>query len=340
MPQPIPPQERNLADPQPDQHRHRPTSSRLQLHAHRVRAQVFDDHTPTNTPAARSIGAIALDPTGNVQGAYNFLSLATGARISRHRWTELPIPDTTAIGGVEALALRDKMSLLHESGLVVVEWRHDQAIDDDAHDFDYAPPKRPTPIPILSPSPTMMPSTPPNLTILRRLLSMSHPLSRMRSKERSQTTSLTQRTTMTTTSTTTTPTVSTMQSTHTLIRTTPTSKPTSMTTRPRTRTFSTMRNQKLTTKSTMKTKERPNRRRATRITKERLITGETKKRKESTVESTTCATEQPQAPGGSATLSTNPAAPAKSYYPPVETLQARQFHQVPKMKGFASKNDE
>ena len=29
-------------------------------------AQVFDDHYPTNTPAARSIGAIALDPTGNV----------------------------------------------------------------------------------------------------------------------------------------------------------------------------------------------------------------------------------------------------------------------------------
>ena len=104
-------------------------------------AQVFDDHTPTNTPAARSIGAIALDPTGNVQGAYNFISLATGARISRHRWTELPIPDT-AIARVEALAIRDKMPLLQEHGLVV-EWRPDHAIDDDEYDFNYEPPKRP-----------------------------------------------------------------------------------------------------------------------------------------------------------------------------------------------------
>ena len=44
--------------------------------------QVFEDHDPTNTPRARSMGAIALDPTGNAQGDYNFLSLATGARIS------------------------------------------------------------------------------------------------------------------------------------------------------------------------------------------------------------------------------------------------------------------
>jgi hypothetical protein len=100
--------------------------------------QVFDDHEPTNTPEARSLGAIALDPTGNAQGAYNFLSLATGARMSRHRWTELPIPDTT-IARVEALAIRDGQPLIQERGLVV-EWRPDHPIDEAEYDLDYVPP--------------------------------------------------------------------------------------------------------------------------------------------------------------------------------------------------------
>ena len=52
--------------------------------------QVFEDNDPTNTPRARSLGAIALNPTGNAQGDYYFMSLATGAKISRHQWTELP----------------------------------------------------------------------------------------------------------------------------------------------------------------------------------------------------------------------------------------------------------
>jgi hypothetical protein len=54
--------------------------------------------------AVASLGAIALRPTGNAQGDYYFMSLSTGARISRHQWTILPIPDT-AIARVEALAL-------------------------------------------------------------------------------------------------------------------------------------------------------------------------------------------------------------------------------------------
>ena len=40
--------------------------------------QVFEDNNPTNTPRARSLGAIALNPTGNAQGDYYFMSLATG----------------------------------------------------------------------------------------------------------------------------------------------------------------------------------------------------------------------------------------------------------------------
>ncbi|KAI2499682.1 Reverse transcriptase (RNA-dependent DNA polymerase) [Fragilaria crotonensis] len=102
--------------------------------------QVFEDLDPTNTPRARSLGAIALNPTGNAQGDYYFMSLATGARLSRHRWIEVPIPDT-AIARVEALAIEDGQPLIQEAGLVV-EWRPDQPIDESEYDRDYVPPNQ------------------------------------------------------------------------------------------------------------------------------------------------------------------------------------------------------
>ena len=100
--------------------------------------QVFEDHDPSNTLRARTLGAIALTPTGNAQGDYFFLSLATGHKISRHNWTEIPMTDT-AIARVEALAEDEGQPLLQASGLVV-EWRHDQAIDPSEYDLDYVPP--------------------------------------------------------------------------------------------------------------------------------------------------------------------------------------------------------
>jgi hypothetical protein len=41
------------------------------------------------------------------------MSLASGARISRHQWTELPNPDT-AIARVEAIALQHGQPLVQE----------------------------------------------------------------------------------------------------------------------------------------------------------------------------------------------------------------------------------
>jgi hypothetical protein len=103
-------------------------------------AQVFEDHTPTNTPRARTLGAIALNPMGNAQGDYYFMSLATGHKISRHSWTELPLTET-AIARVEAIAFDEKRPLIQETGLVV-EWRHDQEIDESEYDRNYVPPER------------------------------------------------------------------------------------------------------------------------------------------------------------------------------------------------------
>jgi hypothetical protein len=74
-------------------------------------AQVFEDNDPTNTNKSRSVGSIALTATGNDSGDYYFMSLATGARISRHNWTELPITDT-AIARVEAIAANKGQPLI------------------------------------------------------------------------------------------------------------------------------------------------------------------------------------------------------------------------------------
>ena len=54
--------------------------------------QVHKEPTPTNSPAARTIGAITLGPTGNLKGGYKFLNLQTGKKITRRNWTHLPMP--------------------------------------------------------------------------------------------------------------------------------------------------------------------------------------------------------------------------------------------------------
>ena len=54
--------------------------------------QVHDEPSPTNSPTARTIGAITLGPTGNLQGGYKSLNLRTGKKITRRNWTYLPIP--------------------------------------------------------------------------------------------------------------------------------------------------------------------------------------------------------------------------------------------------------
>jgi len=52
--------------------------------------QVHESHD--NTMSTRTTGAIALRPTGNIQGGYFFLSLSTGKRLNRYAWTALPMP--------------------------------------------------------------------------------------------------------------------------------------------------------------------------------------------------------------------------------------------------------
>jgi hypothetical protein len=53
-------------------------------------AQTHEEHS--NDMEARTTGAICLGPSGNDQGGHYFMSLTTGRRLHRHRWTGLPLP--------------------------------------------------------------------------------------------------------------------------------------------------------------------------------------------------------------------------------------------------------
>eukprot|EP00178_Gracilaria_changii_P013526 TRINITY_DN381_c1_g1_i1.p1 TRINITY_DN381_c1_g1~~TRINITY_DN381_c1_g1_i1.p1 ORF type:complete len:1004 (-),score=118.29 TRINITY_DN381_c1_g1_i1:1292-3985(-) len=71
--------------------------------------QTHEEHD--NTLATRTIGAIALRPTGNTQGGHFFYSLMTGQRIVRNRWTEVPMP-ADVISRVERMAGNRAMNRL------------------------------------------------------------------------------------------------------------------------------------------------------------------------------------------------------------------------------------
>ena len=71
--------------------------------------EVHEENTPTNSMKLRGIPAICLGPTGNIQGTYSFLNLATGLVIKRRRFTELPAPDSV-IKRVATLAQKNGVS--------------------------------------------------------------------------------------------------------------------------------------------------------------------------------------------------------------------------------------
>jgi Reverse transcriptase (RNA-dependent DNA polymerase)/Zinc knuckle len=100
--------------------------------------QVHEDHDNSMTP--RTTGAIALRPTGNVQGGYYFYSLTTGRRINRNKWTTLPMPQDV-IDRVHNLARREYAN----SGIIFGN-RHNEALlldnyadDDSESDSSYCP---------------------------------------------------------------------------------------------------------------------------------------------------------------------------------------------------------
>ena len=100
--------------------------------------QTHEEHDNSLNPP--TIGALALRPTGNVQGGYFFFSLTTGKVINRMHWTTLPMP-TEVIARVERMARQE-----HAGTTLLFEDRDhneildlDQENDDDDSDSAYEP---------------------------------------------------------------------------------------------------------------------------------------------------------------------------------------------------------
>ena len=97
---------------------------------------MHEEHDNSLNP--RTIGALALRPTGNVQGGYFFFSLTTGKVISRMHRTAIPMPEEV-IARVERMAHQE-----HAGTTLLFEDRdHNEIIDpdheDDDDDGDYNP---------------------------------------------------------------------------------------------------------------------------------------------------------------------------------------------------------
>jgi Reverse transcriptase (RNA-dependent DNA polymerase) len=55
--------------------------------------QVHEEVAPRNSMNPRTKGAIALGPSGNLQGGFKFMALDTGKKIIRRSWDVIPMPD-------------------------------------------------------------------------------------------------------------------------------------------------------------------------------------------------------------------------------------------------------
>ena len=85
----------------------------------------------------RTIGAIALRPTGNKQGVYYFYSLLSGGKIHRTHWTDVPMPEDVK-DRLHAMARRAKadqgLSFTDSAGTNL-----DDLYPDDDTDDEYDP---------------------------------------------------------------------------------------------------------------------------------------------------------------------------------------------------------
>ena len=105
---------------------------------------VNDEPSPSNTTTPRTQGAIALNNDGNIQGGYNFLSLATGKELIRRHWIEIPITKDV-IKQVETIArhennldedddVPEQFIFTHQDRTVIVDIEHDNPAYSDDQD--------------------------------------------------------------------------------------------------------------------------------------------------------------------------------------------------------------
>jgi hypothetical protein len=97
--------------------------------------QTHEDHD--NTMSTRTVGGIALRPTGNDQGGYYFFSLASGRILNRNHWTELPMP-ADVIDHIHVMARRNPRGVKF-SDRHLMPYVLDPNFPDDDDDSTFAP---------------------------------------------------------------------------------------------------------------------------------------------------------------------------------------------------------
>ena len=90
--------------------------------------QIFEDNDPSNTTTSQNTGAIVLNLMGNAQGDYHFMSLATGKRLLRDQWTEIPMTNAV-ISAVEAMGEIEGQPFI-KGGVPLFEWRPNTPVED------------------------------------------------------------------------------------------------------------------------------------------------------------------------------------------------------------------
>ena len=107
-------------------------------------AQVHTHTTPTNNATvSRTVGGIALGPTGNKQGTYRFMSLETGRKITGNAFDVLPMPvdvikkveSFTRIESLPGIAIGDRNGAQTER-LSIDDINLDAPEESDDDDFD------------------------------------------------------------------------------------------------------------------------------------------------------------------------------------------------------------
>lgn len=86
-------------------------------------AQVFKD--TKNDMSERTLGSIALYPSGNVQSSWYFMSLATGKIFTGYQWTLLPIT-SDVITQFHDLATAQNQERIEDGGNITFRWSPDQ----------------------------------------------------------------------------------------------------------------------------------------------------------------------------------------------------------------------
>ena len=95
--------------------------------------QTHEEHNNSMSP--RTVGALALRPTGNAQGSFYFMSLSTGRVLNRLRGTPLPMPDDV-IEPIHWMARQQNA----DPGLIFGDRNMnpiDEEVSDDDDDEDY-----------------------------------------------------------------------------------------------------------------------------------------------------------------------------------------------------------